>query len=237
AGYFCNWSTAMTNFAASSTSYSSYTNASKSISGQSGTWHLPVQAEWHSIVPGANTNIWGYVSSSSTTAYKSAYITPKWGYNSTTKAGVSESSWFKYVSATELHAIRFLGTDYCSAWKWVWSSGTLTISATLIGNVTNSESAASAWYSSNWSSLTWGNNDSKGAVQRSFYARGYANSSNLSSGTASSASDNAGSSGGYWSATESNGSSAWILYFYSGIAGVYGDSKSYGFSVRLFRDN
>ena len=237
AGYFCNWSTAMTNFAASSTSYSSYTNASKSISGQSGTWHLPVQAEWHSIVPGANTNIWGYVSSSSTTAYKSAYITPKWGYNSTTKAGVSESSWFKYVSATELHAIRFLGTDYCSAWKWEWSGSTLTISATLIGSVANSESAASAWYSSNWSSLTWGNNDSKGAVQRSFYARGYANSSNLSSGTASSASDNAGSSGGYWSATESNGSSAWILYFYSGIAGVYGDSKSYGFSVRLFRDN
>ena len=237
AGYFCNWSTAMTNFAASSTSYSSYTNASKSISGQSGTWHLPVQAEWHSIVPGANTNIWGYVSSSSTTAYKSAYITPKWGYNSTTKAGVSESSWFKYVSATELHAIRFLGTDYCSAWKWEWSGSTLTISATLIGSVANSESAASAWYSSNWSSLTWGNNDSKGAVQRSFYARGIAYSSSLSSGTASSASYYAGSSGYYWSATENGSTNAWRLYFASGGAYVDYSLKSYGFSVRLFRDN
>ena len=237
AGYFCNWSTAMSNFAASSTSYSSYSNASKSISGQSGTWHLPVQAEWWSIVPGANTNIWGYVSSSSTTAYRSAYITPKWGYNSTTKAGVSESSWFKYISATELHAIRFLGTDYCSAWKWVWSGSTLTISATLIGSVANSESAASAWYSSNWSSVTWGNNDSKGAVQRSFYARGYASSSHLSSGTASSASNNAGSNGYYWSATELNSSYAWYLFFGSGCACVSNLNKSGGFSVRLFLDN
>ena len=227
----------MTNFAASSTSYSSYTNASKSISGQSGTWHLPVQAEWHSIVPGANTNIRDFVSSSNTTAYKSAYITPKWGYNSTTKAGVSESSWFKYVSATELHAIRFLGTDYCSAWKWVWSGSTLTISATLIGSVANSESAASSWYSSNWSSVTWGNNDSKGAVQRSFYARGYAGSSILSSGTASSASDAAASYGYYWSATENISSNAWFLYFVSGHAFVSPKNKSYGFSVRLFRDN
>ncbi|MBQ4387146.1 MAG: hypothetical protein II822_06055, partial [Prevotella sp.] len=164
-------------------------------------------------------------------------ITPKWGYNSTTKAGVSESSWFKYVSATELHAIRFLGTDYCSAWKWEWSGSTLTISATLIGSVANSESAASAWYSSNWSSLTWGNNDSKGAVQRSFYARGIAYSSSLSSGTASSASYYAGSSGYYWSATENGSTNAWRLYFASGGAYVDYSLKSYGFSVRLFRDN
>ena len=239
AGYFFNWSTAMSNFAAQSASYDDYKTASKSVGGVN--YHLPVQAEWWSIVPGANTNIWDYVSSSSTTAYKSAYITPKWGYNSTTKAGVSESSWFKYVSATELHAIRFLGTDYCSAWKWVWSGSTLTISATLIGSVANSESAASSWYSSNWSSVTWGNNDSKGAVQRSFYARGFAYSSNLSGGTASSASNDAGSAGHYWSATESNSNQAWRLYFGSafgsGYAYVSNYGKANGFSVRLFRDN
>ena len=67
-------------------------------------------------------------------------------------------------------------------------------------------------------------------------ARGYANSSNLSSGTASSASNNAGSNGNYWSATENNSSNAWNLNFNSGNANVNNNNKSNGFSVRLFRE-
>ena len=67
-------------------------------------------------------------------------------------------------------------------------------------------------------------------------ARGYASSSNLSNGTASTASNNAGTNGNYWSATENNSSNAWNLNFNSGNANVNNNNKSNGRSVRLFRE-
>lgn len=234
-GHFYRWADAMSTFAAQTIGYNVYKTAGKNVGGVN--YHLPIQSEYWSIVPGINvSNIWDYVSSSNTTAYKSDYITPIWGYNSTTKAGVSETSWFRYVSSNELHAIRFLGTDYCSAWKWEWSSGMLTISATLIGSVTNSADGANNWYESHWSSVTWGNNDSKGAVQRSFYARGWASSTTATANAA------AGSLGYYWSASDSgNGSTysthAFYMQFRNGSASVPNASMTEGYSVRLFRDN
>ena len=239
AGYFHNWADAMSKYAASTTSYTAYTNANKTISGQTGTWHLPVKGEWLSVQPGDGTNMFGFVSSG-TTAYKSAYATPVWGYNTATKAGISETSYFVKVSDKEMHAIRFIGTDYVSAWKYEllggFTSGEygyLKISATLIdGSSITDESSAATWYNSNFSSVTFGNNESAFAQERTFYARGNHNGS-----SAATADGSIGTSGNYWSATEGSSTSAWYLGFSSSIAYVYNSYRSYGRSVRLFRDN
>ena len=173
-GYFFSWSDAMSKFAAQTTSYDTYKTGNKTLTGGATgesalKWHLPIQSEWWSIVPGpSSTNIWSYISTDNTGAYKSAYVTPKWGYNDGTKAGISESSYFYRISSTEMRAIRFLGTDYCSAWKWVWSGSTLTVSATLIDEVENVEATAAAWYTAHWNEVTFGNNESEFAVQRTF---------------------------------------------------------------------
>ena len=219
---------------------------------------MPIQSEWWSIVPGAGVDIWSYVNSSETSAYKTDFITPKFGYNSTTKNdGVLETSYWRYSSATELHAIRFLGTEYCSAWKYEllggWSSsdyGYLRVSATLIGYVEKEESAAvtgigtkaEAWYNAHsWNgsgenAIFWGNSDTMGAAQRLFYALG------LADGGSKPNANRAWEVGTYTSATENPASSPCVYWLYFHRTGennamIGYDLKNYGVNVRLFRDN
>ena len=235
AGYYFNWADAMSKFAKTTTSYTVYTTAGKTIGDVE--WHLPVQGEWWSVMPGNNTGIWGFDSGSGT--LKSSYITPIWGSDATTKAGVSETSYWKKVNAKEIHAIRFLGTKYCSVWKYEllggfdqYSYGMLRISSTLIGDHVGTTAAlAKSWYDSHWKDVTF--SDSY-AVQRTFYARGYVNGASGATATGE-----VGTYGHFWSATEnsSNTSYAWLLHFASGYAYVRNNTKSYGRSVRLFRDN
>lgn len=230
-GYYFTWSEAMAKFAKQSTSYDSYQTASKGPSSQ---WHLPVRKEWWSIVPGSEANIFTYDSGSGT--LKSAYITPIWGYNSTTKnSGITESSYWKKISTNEIHAIRFLGTDYCSAWKYVLTNHTLTISATLIETVADNLSAASSWYGDYFGTITFGNNESAYAIQRSIYECGY-----IDDGGGASPAAHFDQYGKYWSATEYNSSDGCRLFFYTynGINAQIDHLKKYsGFTVRLFRDN
>jgi hypothetical protein len=237
-GYYFSWADAMSRFAAQTgTGYSDYRNAGKSIGGIN--YHLPVEGEWWSVVPGNDTEIWNFDSGSGT--YKNTYISSKWGYNSTTKGGVIESSYWKRISSLELHAIRFLGTDFCSAWKYKWNGNTLTIYATLIGLISNSSSSASSWYNSNWSSITWGNNESAGAVQRSLYLVGERANTGANSGSGSTNATSVGSWGFYWSASDTDhaayGNVGNALYLGSGSANVRWAYKGYGFHVRPFKDN
>jgi hypothetical protein len=234
AGYYFSWADAMNTFAAQTTSYTNYRNAGKGPNGQ---WHLPVLAEWYSIVPG-NDNIFGL------NGYMSGYITPKWGYNSTTKNGISESSYWVRISSTEARAIRFLGTEYCSAWKYeLLGAGTdaspkyIRISATLISTVTNSSSAASTWYNNNYSKVTFGNNDALGAVQRVIYGRGLRNTSY---GTGSTATDLYRTNGCYWVVDEFGSENRGYHLMFSTLLAMSRtdvNGKLYGFNIRLFRDN
>ena len=246
AGYFFTWndamkyfSTAENSYAATPTSISAYTTGTGSrLSG----WHMPVQAEIWSILPVIDNNMWSYDAGSGT--YKSAYIAPVFGYNSTTKTGISESSYFKRISATELHAIRFLGTDYCSAWKYellsdnggTWSStnyGYFRVSATLIDKVDNSESAATNWYNTYWSCVPFGNDESEGAVRRVIYARGH-----NSSGTNSSANNVQGTYAYYLTGTEYDATHVWNLAVVNDRAVTHWNypKTGDGRSVRLFKD-
>ena len=243
AGYYFTWPTAMTNFAAQSDSYSDYKTAGKSISGINGVkWHFPVLAEWWSIVPvkGDQVNLFSYVSSSSTRAYKEDYISPIFGYNDETRQGYSETSYWIYVSASEIRAIRFIGSNYCSAWKYElvgpWTSGStsyLRISATLIDYIEKSETDASTWYTNKWNTVPWRNDESVFAVQRDFYARGIHDAANSDTPTKGSGVD-----AQFLSATEAGTNTVWALWAKSGtIQFSNGPTKPVGRNVRLFRDN
>jgi hypothetical protein len=248
-GYFFTWYDAMAKFAAQTTSYNVYKTANKTISGSSEKWHLPTETEWFSIVPGLNNaNIFDFVSSGG--IYKSAYIKPIWGYNADTKAGVLESSYWRKVSKSEIHAIRFLGTEYCSAWKYELignftksSYGYIRISATMIETVPNNRTSAETWYADNFSSVVWGNNPTEGAAQRILYARGYRYNGH---GSGSTAEIYQGEYGYGWSTTQNPNSSniAWAMVFCGGSkygwhAQIHSSSfaKGYAWNVRLFRDN
>jgi len=239
-GYFFTWTAAMSLFAASTSSYSTYSTASK---GPDNHWHLPILEEWWSIVPGVDVSILGYDTNNSTSigTLKSQYITPKWGYNATTKAGVSESSYWEKPSATEIHAIRFIGTSYCSLWKYTLSGGftssnygCLTVSSVVIDGSAITESNANSWYNSNFNSTF---NNADGVVQRVFGARGYRSADGGSGATATGL---AGERGHFWAARDfgPNNTKARCMYFYNDFLDThYGDTKAYGFDVRLFLDN
>jgi hypothetical protein len=250
AGYFFTWTDAMANFAAQTTTYNTYKTANKSMVGSSDKWHLPTEKEWLGIVPGQNNvNIFEFTTAGNA-IYKPTYVTAVWGYNTTTKAGVSESSYWKKISDREIHAIRFLGTEYCSAWKYELigdftssSYGYMRISATLIEQVANNSESAENWYNNKFSVVTWGNNSEDGAAQRVFYARGYRTSG---SGSGSAANLYQGAYGYGWSTTENPDNSAivWALVFCGGStyqwhAQIHSQSfgKGYAWGVRLFRDN
>ena len=240
AGYYYTWSQAMSYFAAQTTSYSTYKKGEKEFGGVK--YHLPIQAEWWSIAPGAEANVFTIDSDGSGT-YRSAYILPIWGYNDETKGGILESSYWKQINSREIRAIRFLGTDYCSAWKYLfYGEGTtsspyyVTIYSTLIEKVGNSSAAAASWYTSNMGNVIWGNDEAVGAVQRTFYARGL-----NTKGSSTEADSQFGVAVDYFGATEAASTThAWSLCVRKeGLYTSYGTSflKTTGGPVRLFRDN
>ena len=236
AGYFYAWSAAMSNFAAQTTTYTDYRTAGKTITGQEGTWHLPVRAEFWSIIPGDDrTNtILGFDSETNDKLYSLSGVI--FGYNSDTKAGITDISYWRNISATKCRAIRFLGTEYCSAWEYEVSGSVLTITASLIGVVEGSKSSANAAYDA----IDWNNLASDDfSIQRTFYIRGYKDV-----GSSFTADKYIGSCLAIWSATYSKyetgwaGNGSYIIYYYSGYLDVdSGGRQTAGFCIRLFRDN
>ena len=248
AGYFFTWTDAMTKFTGSTTSISEYTRGNNSIvnTPSGSTWHLPTRSEWWSIVPSGRVNLASIKSYSGLTTISDPIV---FGYNSTTKEGIEETSWWNTISQTETRAIRFLGTEYCSAWKYVWANNILTISATLIDVVEKNATAASTWYNSHsWdgtgeNAIIFGNNEEALAVQRSFYSRGHGVDASGPTGTVQ-----VNLHVLHWSSTEisddySTDNDAWRLQcvvnnYYSVSYGGGANGKNHlSFCIRLFRDN
>lgn len=230
------WTNAMSNFSTSSASKTAYYKGNKTITGQDGTWHLPVRGEWLSIIPVEGTYYDPtYANILELDGYRN-YATQDiiFGYNTETKGGISESSYWKKVSGN-MYAIRFLGTDYCSAWKYEFTgSGTssspkrMRISAQLIQIVEDCDEAASAWYTANWSSLTF---DDDTSVTRDFYSSGYQSTGDR---------NHLYTSGYFWSATENssdNAKACCACYGTGARVDLSTTSKTTQFSIRLFRDN
>ena len=238
AGYYYTWSQAMTMFAKQTTSYDKFQKAGKGPDSQ---WHLPVRREWLGIVgpvttptymwgssnDGSLDNGTGHIRSSTSGNH------PIWGYNDATQSGIVEHSYWKKKSSTEMHAIRFLGTDYCSAWKYVISNDMLTIYAKLIETVENDATKAAKWYTDHFSSITFEQNASEGALTRTIYERGY-----IGSGSGPTSTEHVNQYAKYWSATQYSSESAYRLFFYDESCNLVVDylNKGSGFPVRLFRD-
>ena len=248
-GYFTTWANAMSRFAARTSSYDGYKKANKTVANNNGsasigTWHLPTKSELLSIFPsisegiveGGNifNNSFGYDENMNT--YRPALVTVHFGCNYETKTvGVVDNSFWHKVSDTEIHAIRFLGTPYCSAWKFVKSGGgtssnpsIITISSTIIDQVEAVEYNAKWFYDNKWSSIVWGNDNTKGAVQRTFYARGYNSSSEGTSPNAYQGTDIA-----IWCATEYDSNNAWRI----NSTQITYNLKTVARDIRLFLDN
>jgi len=231
-GYYFSWNDAQKAFTTAGNAAAATPASISGYYGDSGSkfagWHLPTLTEWLSIVPGNQENIWEFDTGSGT--YKATNTTVSFGYNKDTQAGMAEASYWKRASSTEMHALRYLGTPYCSAWRYVWANNMLTIYATLVGNVSASAAAASAWYTANWSGVFWGNNAAAGAVQRSLYLSGC-----ITSGSGSTGVVEHDLNGRYQCATKDGSNvqtlciSAQVGYMYS-TAGV-----AYGRHTRLFR--
>ena len=246
------WSDALKLFSTSYdgvTSITDYYVGNKVVSGVPGTWHLPVYKEWRCIVPTGNSQSLINKDPSGSGTYESTSVDMVFGYDTKTKSGdIISGSYWKKISETEIHAIRFLNSSYCSAWKYKLdgTNKVLTISATLIDNLEDNEEAAKEFYDNSWNSITFGNAESEFAVQRNFYSFGHSKQANNSDRTYYTWS---GLHGLYWSATEGSTSAAYYLRFSFVGTDPYGsksttyyinnycDSKSYGWSVRLFKDN
>ena len=249
-GYYFTWPRAMELFSdtKTSTAYYNYRPGGLVIanSNDNYTYHMPVAGEWLSIFPASGKsanprdNIWDF------SGFKSNNLTEKFnyedkelfGYNEATKDHIDDASYWVKESSTEMHALRFLGSNFCSAWKYVWTGNTMVVYATLIDCVPASASAASDYYtneSNSFANIYFGEDESKFAVRRDFYAKGYG----LGNTTANSAQLNQIFHA--WSASLDPSASdcSWRPCLVSTFMGVYGYQHNINtsFSVRLFRDN
>lgn len=269
-GYIFKWNqgtySAMNlGFTANTTGYNGYAlpNPSKTVSnGESGvTWHLPTAMELQSILPSAlnSKNILNH--SSFPNSYTAGVVVTEpactFGYNNDTKYGEGNSSnpasptgtafksyWSAYTANSDVrYAIRFLGTPYCSVWKYQMLNGSTTnarliISAKLIDKINDDNTSAMA---AKMTEITnggydWSENLENGAIVRTFYICGFneATEGNSPGGTRSLTEVD------FWSATPnpSNNSQAVFMRVWTDNTLYLGyDGITRGFNVRLFRDN
>lgn len=277
AGYFFTWADAMKFFtttanatAATATSITSYTNGSGSkIKG----WHLPINTEWRAIVPRTgDLNMFNYNTSGADGVYMSLDKNFVWGYNAATKAAINPDNcyWYRIDDGSYIkiiYALRFLGTEYCSVWKYelrnaapgAWSSsdkGCFTITARLVDNAvlttaanftdeTRAEAVCREYIKKHsWVShfaglsFTNGNDEAHGAVQRVFSAVGWVDY-NVYEGSTSIPTNDLGTSASFHMSTdnEANTTLAWRMYFDDDEAYLGSSNKRFGRPVRLFRDS
>ena len=189
--------------------------------------HVPTQAEWLGIVPAlwnttagaGQATLPNYATGSS----QSVSVAIGDGTGSTTTI-TDNSTWRNdWSSNTTMYAVRFIGTDHCSLWKYQYVSGTgLTVSSMLIDYIATQADAAT-WLASHY-------NDSMSGVTSTvaFGACGFRDPSNGSF-------IGGGTGGKYWS-SDTGGSGAWCIEFNGSYIDVYSNNAGCGFSVRLFRD-
>ena len=239
------WNQAMINFGANhnTTSYDGYHDGDVKDANNV-YYHLPTCQEWNSIfgflAPNTGTTMFSNTFPAPSEAVKEDFCV--FGYNSETKEAKQYISyWNSYVaSSNQRYAIRFIGTPYCSVWKYVVDASNesavkLIISARIIpsSDVEGNLATKLAEYMGKNDSW-WAENETLGAVQRVIYGAGY----NLSGANTTSDTDS-GRKGHLISATQNptltNNFSA--PYFYKDFLSNYPQhGKGYGKTPRLFKN-
>lgn len=237
-----SWDDAMAYFSKQSSSYDDYWAGDTYDDITSFKYHLPCQKEWFSIVPahyhGDPADAENIFVDNTYFVQEGSYTEPEciFGYSAETKVASSyRSYWNRYTTANVRYALRFLGTPYCSVWKYEWSNGVLTITSKLIDYLaadTDDATLSSLLSTYTAKSDSWWNTneEDEGAVQRKFYAVGL-----NTTGTATSPNSNANNVGYYWSTKEAISTSADYMQSASGRLYNIAAVKTYGLSVRLFR--
>lgn len=258
-GYLYKWATAMAlGYTASTDTYNGYALPSTPKAATNdlvgATWHIPTAMEWESITPSGNHDL---ILNSAAGLITEPACT--FGYNNDTKFGAGNTSnpatptgtqyksyWSTYEASSDTHyAIRFLGTPYCSVWRYklfdMGSKNTtarLEISSRLIDQINEDETARleAMMTTITAADYDWTENENAGAVQRLFYACGHSTSTEE---VPSASTTYIGENGYYWSTTNNPtiATKAYRMYFRSGAIGIYYDNdKTQAKSVRLFRD-
>lgn len=281
-GYLFQWPTAANlRFSANASGYDGYLLPSSpqtvSNGGTDISWHLPTYMEMCSIFPsGRYGNLWGNYEVDDGTGTKNnvpegtdgtqLFDEPActFGYSNSTKysngtdntsnVGISYKSYWNSYSLNDYvrYAIRFIGTPYCSVWRYKGvgfntTSGRLIVSARLIDIIAPSDASVLA---STMASLLnqpesyWDDDESNFSVQRVFYLSGVSNASIQNTNTTAKApGSDGGHRGFFWTATVSSESDyCWFAHIRDVSGGqnflhVVPHPQNYLFSVRLFRDN
>ena len=237
-----------TKYAASSSGYNGWqlptgtgkTASDRTLEGVA--WHLPTFQEMQSIVPSstsgtATENIF----SNTLYAAGGGLITEGecvFGYNATSQtAHAYQSYWSPYNDDSKRYAIRFLGSEFCSVWKYEFITNVgLYVTSKLIDKIeaTNTTALAAKMTEITAASYDWTNlNENVGEIKRLFNACGWENTTYRQSAAGTSYIDVCGY---YWTATHAT-NHPWRMQFSSNTLRSYEERSNLGFSVRLFRDN
>ena len=235
-------------------------DARLTLSGESGYlsgWHLPTVEEQIAVVPSNSTtaagpNIWGLTSSDASTpgTMAEAECTIH-GANVTSpinsiflcvaNGNTGTSSDPNYHRYYEHYAVRFINTEWASAWHYVWTGNGMVIESYMLATKPTTEAEAkkvlaalpksSAWQATrNYSPLTPADGTTT-LCYRYLPACGYKD-------TGTGAADGGiGIGCWFWSSSQSGGNGFhWSVNTYSGRFNESLGRSDYGFSVRLFRD-
>ena len=235
--YCYKWSDAMANFAKQTTAYDDYWKGNITDGSSEFMYHLPVIKEWYSILPSMN-NVFttNFLTSGGLVTSAQECI---FAYNDDTKDGIDDwSYWSTYTTANVRYAIRYLGTLYCSVWKYEFSGSILSVTAKLI-DIYDKDDPSLATVLNNYINNTsfWTTiNEDEGDQQRVFYAVGYVYKSNA--GGTGTADYYQGKRGHYWS-TSQYSSDRFLQFFFDdqSYLCITDSYNVWGFPIRLFRDN
>ncbi len=186
--------------------------------------HVPTESEWFGIVPADYNSLGQRLPDYTTGSSMSCSVDIGDGAGGT-KTLTDNSVWYNdWTDNQTVYAVRFVGTDHCSLWKYHWTGSGLEISSMLIDYI-DTTSAATTWLASNYSTSITGSLSST----NSFGAYG-----RMSHWTNSLTFE--GARGHYWSSTASGTYAFFLAFFSSHIAVSYIEQED-GLSVRLFRNN
>ena len=133
------------------------------------TWHLPTLQEWLSIFgykggryPSGNGLFGNTIPTAMTVVEEDACV---FGFSYKTKTATAyKAYWGPYSNNNVRYAIRFLGTRYCSAWKYQNdpSNQLTTVSAKLITPISEDNTTLLHNTMTNLESEDWSENESTG---------------------------------------------------------------------------
>lgn len=232
-----------TKFAKSSTTYDGWqipTSNDRKV-GTDVNWHLPTKKEWLSVMPNSSnmfvTTNTPYTPNTVVTEDECVF-----GYNAYTRGGFQPKSyWSTYTNGDyRRYAIRFIGTEFCSVWRFENVNSPLNVAravikAKLIDKIDEDETdklAAMMGQITNesyWTSM----DENLGGISRTLYQVGVDNGGGYHQSAAGSFLN--GERAHYWGATERSLTECWAqIFYYRSNHTVNLNTSSFG--CRLFRD-